>query len=468
VDTLIAKRVLARFKGGAMVADPEGSFRKLRQTLDRWDEYVSEARKLQDIFADYSKAGVTKLPHLKGPGILAYPNDATDLDRRFAKLEPVMRRIGALVRGSYSEDFRDTWDLALTILQKYSLPTPLRKKIEVISRHWATKQKARKPKLPKGWGIEYYSASVALYLKYIDDLRDQHAALSEALSKGRPIAEGDAEDAAKVKAGPFILVNTGGFSEDVMQSVAEAVKEAAQAASLSGLGAVCYGEVFVSQSVHKKTTLAFYAIEQDDLFVRADAKASDHVVRTILHELGHRYEHKFLQNKSAPHKLYLLIGGRHRDAIRKMKPTKGDTLTDPKTKVEYEVTGLVGDKVMLRTKPDPNLVRVLEEQGREKTLQRRPELAKDEGSNATILESNIQAYVDIELARMGVTKAKINIEGYYAVKGIDPRTAIDFQGFITPYAASKPGENFAEMFAFYCMGDLPPTQAALFEQEVFG
>ncbi len=44
---------------------------------------------------------------------------------------------------------------------------------------------------------------------------------------------------------------------------------------------------------------------------------------------------------------------------------------------------------------------------------------------------------------------------------------VDFKGFVTAYAKKDATENFAEMFAFYCTGDLPPSQSVLFEELVF-
>ena len=43
----------------------------------------------------------------------------------------------------------------------------------------------------------------------------------------------------------------------------------------------------------------------------------------------------------------------------------------------------------------------------------------------------------------------------------------NYTGFITGYAATNAEENFAEMFAYYCLGELPPNLAFLFEQAVF-
>jgi hypothetical protein len=457
-DLDIAQRIVARFKGGALVADPWGMLRKFRQALDKWDEYVSDAKRIQDIYAEYHRM------EARG-GIPESRNN--ELSAELAEIDKSLRNAKAFVTTHYVGEFRNSWNLSLTVLQKFSLPPALRKKVEAISRYWATKQKIRAPRLPRGYGRDHYDAVVTTYLKYIDLTQEQLAVLTEAMTKGRPIAEGDAEDAAKVKAGPFMLINTGGFPDDVMHSVADTVKKCAEYASTSGLGQVCYGEINVSQKIGRKNTLAFYVIAQDELFVRADAKTSTNHIHNILHELGHRYEHKFLKNKNAPARMYMLIGGRHREEIRKNAPKPGDVMVDQKTQSVYEVTGLSGTTVHLRNKVEPNVIEKVQEEAKKEILRRRPELAEPTPNNENILHFMMEAVVNQSLARLGVGQAKIDIESYYAHRGIDPRSSSDFKGFMSPYAATSQAENFAEMFAFYCTGDLPPTQAALFEEQVF-
>ena len=457
-DANLALRLVSRFRSGA-VADPESLLRKLRQNLDAFDEFVSDAHKLQDLCAESKQIMARNA---------MTDEQSKELSAQVSRYNSSKLRIELAVTRGYTNSFHSMWELSMAVLQRYSLPAALRKKVEAISKFWATKQKPRRPKLPKGFGFNYYDAVISLYLKYVEDTREQLGIISEAMTKGRPIAEGDAQDPSKVKAGPFTLINTGGFSDDIMQSVAEVVKKSAEYASTSGFGQVCYGEVNVSQKIGRQNTLAFYMIQQDEMFVRADAKASENFLHNILHELGHRYQLKFLKNKSAPRRLYMIIGNRHQDEIYKNAPKKGDVVKDPKSGKEYEVTGLAGTTVHLRHRLDPDIIEKVQEQARKEVLNKRPELAENKGNNAIILQYATQAAVDTSLKQLGATPAKIHIEGYYDMKGIDPRSTIDFQGFISQYAARDPDENFSEMFSFYCRGDLPPTQSALFEEQVFG
>jgi hypothetical protein len=56
-------------------------------------------------------------------------------------------------------------------------------------------------------------------------------------------------------------------------------------------------------------------------------------------------------------------------------------------------------------------------------------------------------------------RGRIPLENYAAAKGILP--TIHHSGFVTGYAKTDSGENFAEMVAFYCAGKLPPDQVEM-------
>ena len=388
------------------VAEPDSLLRVLQKLFDTYADYVAEAKALQIQY------GVWKKEMARGT------------TTRFVlpkNLQDVSWGIQYNLLKAYNRYFCRTWNLALAILQQYSLPTSLRRKVEAIAKYWATKQQPRMPKLPTSHpgGFDREDAALTYYLQNVETVREQQAVLTEAMAKGRLIATGDAADPVKVKAGPFTLINMGGFTDDIMHQAAETVKKAADYASTSGFGSVCYGDVHVSKKLERQNVLAFYMLAQDEVFVQSDIAPTTKNVRTLLHELGHRYASKFLKNKSIMSAMYYQIQGKHRDEIRKLKPEKGEVLVTEKGK-PYVVDEVVGDKVMMHYQEAP------------------------------------------------ASRASIHIEGYYALKGVDPRSAIDFKGFITPYAAKSPSENFAEMFSFYCLGDLPPTQAALFESNVFG
>ena len=98
-------------------------------------------------------------------------------------------------------------------------------------------------------------------------------------------------------------------------------------------------------------------------------------------------------------------------------------------------------------------------------LKQHPEIANLAPSvREKVLDGIVQKFLSIPK----VSDARISLEGYYQLKGIDVRKRPDFKGFITTYAKSDPEENFCEMFAFYCRGDLPNAQAVLFEKVISG
>lgn len=315
--------------------------------------------------------------------------------------------------------------LFLAILQQYALPPKVRKNIENASRFFS-KSRLQTPKKPQ---------AVEAYEKYLKNLRAMSMAAHEALAHGKPLAGGAGGEAPPEKqpAGPFTLINTGGFDEKTMLTCAKVVEHAASLLKSHSMGKVCYGDVLISNTISRRNVLAFYLIEKDEMFVRANLKGHEHdAVDTVLHELGHRLYFKFLKDKHAEIRhLYSVIANKDSqaksDAIERvwkdptLKPKIGDKYEE-KGK-EYEVTGFdVGPRgqmtVLLRLY-DPSL------------------------------PPNI------------VPKARISLEGYMANKGLLPKEK--HTGFVTPYAKTNDQENFAEMVAYYCTGKLPQDQMEMLE-----
>jgi hypothetical protein len=319
--------------------------------------------------------------------------------------------------------------LFLAILQTYALPPALRKKVEIASRTYLKKTQSRPKVKGRSSGLEY----IAFYEKFLLLINAHLTVAKEAVVKGKAHAE-EGAGATKIKAGPFTLVNTGGFSEKQMGDVADVMHKVASLAQSSGLGAVCYGEVQVTNTISRANVLAFYLIANDEMFVRANVKATTDTVQTVLHELGHRYEKKFLTNShGTPATLYRTLEGQEHERTwgpkKKVKMAEpGDTL-EAKGKT-YVVTrtvpgpGLKGYKVLLTIKDKP-------------------------GSSATV-----------------------PLDTFWEMKGEKARDIDadpEYIGFVSDYAKrGGPTENFAEMFSYYCMGRLPTLQSVPFEALVFG
>jgi hypothetical protein len=319
--------------------------------------------------------------------------------------------------------------LFLSILQSYSLPPALRKKVEIASR---VHMKPTKPRPKKDPGPQRYINYLEAYEKLVATLQAHVEIAEAAVAQGKP-REAEGEGATKFKVGSFTLVNTGGFSAEVMTNVADAMQKVEAFATKARFGSVCYGDVQVTNRISGGRVLAFYHHESDEIFVRADVKGSHDTVRNILHELGHRYEGKRLSGKKGEiESVYAQIHREEfarkldREKMDALKPQPGEEITE-KGKT-YRVIGTEylgwnrGYKVNLQKADDPN------------------------------------------------ARAHVSLEDYIEMKGGKFRDVEepDFKGFVTDYAKKGgPSENFAEMFSFYCMGRLPAAQKPLFEGLAF-
>lgn len=443
-------RVVARHRQAAAIVDTDETYRLLRQNLDKFDEHESLATRAQGLLAVLKKGAARQA--WDDP---EYQRARTAMD----DLDSDLHQVELAVSYNFKLEFHRLWPLALEVLRRYSLSATLRKRVEALAKYWHSKQTVRVPRLPKsGW--DRVDAIVTLYLKQVETVRSHIGVIGEALCKGRLISEGDAADPVKIKVGPFTLVNTGGFSEDVMQDVAQAVKAAADAASTSGFGKVCYGDVLVSQQISGKNTQAFYMPKSDEFFVRADAKRVGRTLHHILHELGHRMEERFLTGKlkAASGYLFMEVGEKHYGELEAIGPKPGEPFRDSKDGMDYVVDKVTDKMVHLRPQRTEAFLKDVRRRASRRLVQQglraMPGTPEYEAAMLPVVDSIIRNY-----------KARISIDGWYQKKGIDPRRdKVDFKGYVTGYAATNSSENFAEMFAFYCLGELPPTQAALFER----
>ena len=307
------------------------------------------------------------------------------------------------------------------ILQNYEVPARLRAKLEAASRFYSGGKQA---------------ATVKNLLDISKRMREFHAAAEEALAKGTPhgacvLDPGSAHKVRELHAGPFRLVNTGGFDAHTMQTVQRVVEEAADRLASHRLGGVLYGDVNVSNSLSGRRVLAFYKVTYDEMFVRADIKKQEEkgFVRTALHELGHRYEAKFLK-KADIDDLYQRISREERFGIR-----------NGRVRLPWSSASMERRHAFEQTAPKP---------GEEITVgRRRYEVTSVTGYGVNVLNKGT--------GRLGSFKA----EDYLALKNV--LVPVN-EGFVTKYAKKSPSENFAEMFALYCMDELSPDHAHMMDE----
>lgn len=297
--------------------------------------------------------------------------------------------------------------LFLALLQNYDLKGGLRRTIEEGARAFA-KTRTVRPRDPL--------KAKALYDKKLAEFREWYEAAKKAVQT-KPRSEIETH----LQAGPFRLVNTGGFDDQTMEQVQKVVEQAASKLQQKGLGKVCYGDILVSNSVGRSSrVLAFYHIPSDEMFVRANLKGSQRLaMETVIHELGHRLHFKFLKGKDIQiQRIYAKLMGDSREmaqeivADRSKWPQPGEVFQERRKTyvvdgVEYGRGGLV---VKLHNAQDPNRTATL------------PLLAWAQSRGETV------------------------------------------SSFVSPYAKKNHVENFAEMVRYFCMGTLPDDQVRLLEE----
>jgi len=429
-----AARVASRYLQAALIGDPKQLLAAYESRMDYQEREAERAQVIQNYIESHIEKReselVSNLNELSfNRALVQYqePNLLTTLSGVWVRRESGSSlKIQALMLGrSYESGFlylrEHAQPLFLAILQQLSLPANLTKKVQAASKYW-TKSRLNAPRRDKRpWasafrGIEYPDA----YLAQMSVWREHMALARECLAKGVPHGEGTK---SKVQAGPFTLVNTGSFSDEVMENVKQAVLKSANALTKIGLGKVCYGDILVSKQIKSRSNvLAFYLINSDEMFVRADAKATHDIVQTICHELAHRLEHKFMGSPNRDiNSLYNTIARSDAQVVAVSGwPEIGRRITYKKLDLIVTKVDKVGNKITFEQPHEPGLTK------------------------RRVYSAPLEWWVE-------------NID----VGGKIERSP-DFKGFITPYAKKGgPGENFAEMVAYYALGELPAPLVAL-------
>jgi hypothetical protein len=377
-------RITARFlrRLADLVGDPEELFRKLadaKAEIDALQLLMPEVLEGEQLIEENYRYRWSPPPDKKDA--IKKLEDAEfkmSLGQR-----TVLRHLGEVGRSIF-----------LAILQKYSLPAGVRKKVEAQAKAWGRSR----PIKFKGRASE-----VQLGIKSLVD--SAYEVAKEALATGKPTEGSEAE----VAVGSFKLVNTGGFSAEVMAGVTEALEKGEKLLRSKGFGKTCYGEVYVTRTL-SGTALAFYVLAQDALFVRANFRKPMDLVYNIVHELAHRLDHKFLKSKE-PEKNRL-----YRDLSWKARSHKPD--------VELPKEGEI---IEIAKKP---------------------------------FEVHKVGYSKIYIKAPGSTeppKEYITVAQYSKIKARrEGKPPFGPEGFVTEYASKNADENFAEMVTNYCLGRLSP------------
>ena len=411
----LALRVAARYLRAKSFGDPKMLLARFQSTLDKYLLPEKDLREARELLRS-SVWDPNNQEHKKAK-ILAY-----EASRNVANGSSELADAGQ--------------PLFLSILQSYSLQPALRKKIEAAAKVYA---KAYRPRQKEKSFAGIYAEYIEQYETYFNAAEQHLAAAREAIKEGKEHSETPAEDTTtevgtKMKVGDFTLVNTGGFPEKTMNEVADLTQKASALLHSSGFGKVCYGNLLVTNSLKANKVLAFYMLAEDELLVRANFKNERDTLRTILHELGHRFQFQFMKGRDAEVKaFYRWMEGEEVDRLKdkrdELLPKKGDTI---------EIKGVTWEAMFN-----------IPSSGR----------------------SGVKYTVHTRMRDEPQVTGRIDLEGWLAIKGVKLRDFNDqtLRGFVTEYAKrGGPDENFAEVFSIYCLGKLRNDYKEAFEALAFG
>ena len=314
--------------------------------------------------------------------------------------------LAGVVRFAFNYVKRDGLELAFyLILKHYAMDTKDRKILEKASKTFAKRQMNRiKPE-----------KAVAAYVKLLGEMKQFLETSRKVVREGK--GHTDEGSTTVWQAGPFNLINTGGFDDKKMKEVQAVIEKAASMIASKGFSKICYGDIQVTNTVGRSNVLAFYLVSKDEMFVRANLKNRGFALHNIIHELGHRLRFKFMKgSERAIGSLYRAMEDRDALALAKveadpsLQPKAGDTLKDGNTVYTALTDGV---------KKTPKGTFVAAGNGKGKAV-----------------------FFPLSVW----------------IRETSPL------GFVSTYAQRDPEENFAEMFSFYVEGKLNHDYVELFEE----
>jgi hypothetical protein len=291
----LCHRVVARYLLADSYGDPSELLRKYQEKVA---EYATHEKTAFEWLQGYRE-----IERLRASGSTREEQDAvrerymiTDVTKDAqGRLKSYKNLAGGPV-GAVAHSGRSGWvgamakELCLGILQQFALPAGVRKSIEASSTWWN-----KTVRLPRGQTYEAGEAlGVDLYLDHLKTFRKYEKVYADAIRLGKAHS-GEGEGATKMEAGPFTIVNTGGFGPDVMTNSAKVAMEVARRMEGIGLGKVCYGDLHLSGKLMGKNVAAFYSPGHDEMFIRPNIPGD--AIRYICHELTHRLVNNHLRSK---------------------------------------------------------------------------------------------------------------------------------------------------------------------------
>jgi len=405
-----AYRVASRFLFGDAIADPKEDLHKFQVLVDTFCRHE-----------DLAKVELVKLHKFSTAMDQKDFDTARAMTTELKKTNREQYEIKMSVHGGLSfQRIKDVAEpLFWAILQQYVLPPQIRRGVETASRFWSKKKLTLRTKSMRG-GYGETAEYLEAYLKLCSMIRKQVTDAQLAIVKGKLHADPEIAAQHSKRVGSFNLINTGGFKDEVMEKAAEVVSKAEKAMQGVGLGKVCYGDILISKTIsNKRNIAAFYVVNSDEMFVRANTPTDWDTARVICHELAHRLQFKFLTSKAQEiNEVYRTLkthsflskSGIPMEAL----PKRGEELTNNGETFKVTSIDYMHKKIQFTKAGDP------------------PNIAYSAPA-----------------------------EYWFQLKGVEPHQIPGFKGFITRYAGTNPIENFAEMVSFYALGKLPDDQVEL-------
>jgi hypothetical protein len=246
-----------------------------------------------------------------------------------------------------------------------------------------------------------------------------------------------AEDETRnLKHGPFTVVKMPGISKADLEGSLEAL-DAASDKIRAKFPQVLYGFVYLSPHLSTKRAASYvYSNDTIQLDVHARKRFSD--MQTLIHEFGHRYDHKFLRKDL-------------RDLFWKLSTQK------VMETIHYDerLRSAVADESMqiARARRDGTAMPVMSAD-----LERWIRSPYGVGPYIKTIMTNFLS------GKIDERKAHEEIKGKQD-QDIETGKVLHAPLHVTPYGATKPSENFADAFSFYVLGlDMPPELAEIMAQ----
>jgi hypothetical protein len=241
---------------------------------------------------------------------------------------------------------------------------------------------------------------------------------------------------SRIERDGFTIAKLPGVKDDEQERAIAALLTAAEAVRKK-FPQVCYGEVYLSTHLTNASGSYVYNNDTLQLSVRAQRRFDD--IYTIVHELGHRYDNKFVDKK-----LRGQFTGLSVDTIY-------ETTTFDVAEQEAIADALVAMAEAHKAgRPLPPMSR-----RQEMWMTLRPMLDRDDTRQA------MSAFMKGTGSAEGIRKVTVGSRDVTVRTGKILREPLA----VTPYGATKVSENFAEAFAHYVLGmDLAPEFKDLFDQ----